>query len=86
MQQPIDRKHQEKISYARLPLAVYREISAHLQQLPGVTTEIIPQQSQEFNYQQSQVDSLSIQYDRDLDPACQDRLKEILNYYAERYT
>lgn len=85
LQQPIQQQQQETISYAGLPLAVYREISAHLQQIEGVKTEIIPQQSREFDYQQSQVNGLLIQYEKDLDKFCQDRLKEILNYYAEKY-
>ena len=85
LQQPIQQQQQETISYAGLPLAVYREISAHLQQIEGVKIEIIPQQSREFDYQQSQVNGLLIQYEKDLDKFCQDRLKEILNYYAEKY-
>lgn len=85
LQQPIQQQQQETISYAGLPLAVYREISAHLQQIEGVKTEIIPQQSRAFDYQQSQVNGLLIQYEKDLDKFCQDRLKEILNYYAEKY-
>lgn len=85
LQQPIQQRQQETISYAGLPLAVYREISAHLQQIEGVKTQIIPQQSREFDYQQSQVNGLLIQYEKNLDKFCQDRLKEILNYYAEKY-
>lgn len=85
MQQPTDLKQQEKVSYVGLPLAVYREISAHLEQIPGVKTEIIPQKSQKFDYQQSQVNNLLIEYDRDLDVTSKEQLKEILNYYAELY-
>lgn len=86
MQHPTESRQQEKISYAGLPLAVYREISAHLEQIAGVKTELIPQQSREFDYQQSQVDSLLIEYNRDLDTAELNRLKEILNYYDELYS
>jgi len=85
LQQEIKQKRQEEISYPGLPLAVYRELSAHLQQIKGITTQIIPQQSVKFDYEKSQVNSLLIKYDEDLDPNSQDRLKEILNYYAEKH-
>ena len=53
---------QEKIIYPRLPLAIYRELAAHLRQIEGVTTELISQQSQQFDYEQSQIDHLKIAY------------------------
>jgi poly(3-hydroxybutyrate) depolymerase len=44
----------------RLPLAVYREIAAHLGLLAGVTVEILPQTSRAFDYLQSQVGGLKL--------------------------
>lgn len=76
---------QKEVTYPKLPLAVYREIAAHLEQIIGVTTTIIPQQSREFDYQQSQVNSLLIEYDKNLDPAAQQQMQEIIDYYRQRY-
>jgi len=85
LQQPTEQQQQETVSYPGLPLAVYREISAHLEQIDGIKTEIIPQKSRSFDYQQSQVNGLLIQYEKKLDKFSQDCLEEILNYYAEKY-
>ncbi len=74
---------QEKIIYPRLPLAIYRELAAHLRQIEGVTTELISQQSQQFDYEQSQIDHLKIAYPSTLSPLEKQRLEEILNYYAQ---
>ncbi len=75
----------EQITYPNLPLAVYREIAAHLRQVPGVETALIPQQSQQFDYGQSQVECLQILYEVDCN--CPDRqpVERILNYYARIY-
>ncbi|MDJ0846310.1 hypothetical protein [Crocosphaera sp.] len=77
---------QEKITYPDLPLAIYRELAAHLRQIEGVTIELIPQQSQQFNYAQSQIDYLEMSYPLTLSPADKQRLEEILNYYAQVHT
>ncbi|MGD2180842.1 hypothetical protein [Lusitaniella coriacea] len=76
---------QERFRCPKLPLAVYREVAAHLQQIPGVAVELIPQQSQQFDYTQSQVDSLRIYYSADFDVGFQERVKGILNYYSQVY-
>ena len=78
-------RRREKICYPELPLAVYREIAAHLQQVEGITTELITQQSQKFDYCQSQISCLSIEYPVKFDPSCQKRVEEILDYYTELY-
>lgn len=68
-----------------LPLAVYREIAAHLRCVPGVETGIIPQTSQQFDYNQSQADGLWIQYAQATDSVEQERVNQILAYYQNRY-
>lgn len=45
----------EKIELANLPLAVYREIAAHLRQLEGVEVELIPQSSPQFAYKKAKL-------------------------------
>lgn len=68
-----------------LPLAVYREVAAHLSQVDGVKTELIAQRSQKFDYNQSQVESLWIQFLDSTTLASQARVEQILAYYGDRY-
>ena len=77
------KQQQEQITYPNLPLAVYRELAAHLQQVRGVTTELIPQQSEQFDYAQSQVETLQIQYPNSLDYQEQRQIQGILDHYAQ---
>ncbi|MBL1177165.1 hypothetical protein [Pantanalinema sp. GBBB05] len=67
-----------------MPLAVYREVAAHLCLVAGVQTELLAQQSQRFDYNLSQVDSLQIDY-TDNDPSCRAQVQQILAYYSDRY-
>lgn len=75
----------EKIEFPGLPLAVYREIVAHLHQVEGVEAVLIPQSSQDFDYSQSQVSGLLIDFAADMSPECRLRVEQILAYYRERY-
>jgi hypothetical protein len=75
----------EQITYPNLPLAIYREIAAHLRQVKDINTELIPQKSQQFDYTQSQVDSLQIQYPINLDSSEKQQIEAILDYYAQHY-
>lgn len=74
-----------EIEFLGLPLAVYREIAAHLRQVPGVETGLTPQQSQDFDYLQSQVGSLWIKYSQAATSASHERVEQILAYYQQRY-
>ena len=65
----------------RLPLAVYREIAAHLRQVEDVTVELLPQRSTEFEYLQSQVGGLQV----DCPDRSRQRVEQILAYYGDRY-
>lgn len=75
-----------EIRFPNLSLAVYREIAAHLSQVEGVKTNLLPAASTEFNYSYSQVESLQIQY---LSPAnlqsSRDKVESILQYYQTLY-
>ena len=77
------KQQQEQITYPNLPLAVYRELAAHLQQVEGVTTELIPQRSEQFDYAQSQVKTLLIQYPSSLEVPRKHQIRRILDYYAK---
>jgi hypothetical protein len=76
----------------QLPLAVYREVATHLRQVEGVTTQLHPMPTtqlgselDQFDYLQSQVGSLSIQYHQDVDPIIRLSVDRILAYYSDRY-
>ena len=75
----------DRIHCPGLPLAVYREVAAHLCQVDGVVVELLPQQSQQFDYRLSQVDSLRIKHAPDLDAAWHQQVQQILAYYSDRY-
>ncbi|MEH1908121.1 MAG: hypothetical protein V7L05_08835 [Nostoc sp.] len=75
----------EKIEFAGLPLAVYREIAAHLRQVEGVEVDLIPQSSQQFDYNQSQIGGLSISWTANSVSESRQRVNQILAYYQNRY-
>jgi hypothetical protein len=70
---------------AGLPLAVYREVSAHLCQVDQVQTDLVSQQSQTFDYGTSQIDSLLIHYPEHAASQVYERVQQILAYYSDRY-
>lgn len=72
-----------RIRLAQLPLAVYREVAAHLEQVAGVQTELVPQTAQPFDYALSQIDSVWISHPDDA--AAAQRVSQILAYYSDRY-
>lgn len=76
---------QYRLMCPELPLAVYREIAAHLRQVEGVDASLTPQQSDHFDYNQSQVGSLWVRHTADLSPRCQEQVERILAYYSRRF-
>lgn len=70
----------------QLPLAVYQEVAAHLRQIDGVRTGLLPQTSKEFDYLQSQVGGVWIRYDANAASVCQPQIEAILTYYGDRYS
>lgn len=69
----------------RLPLAIYREVAAHLRQVSGVRVQLLEQRSQQFDYRQSQVGGLELEYDTDVNPISRQQVDGILAYYGDRY-
>ncbi len=73
----------------QLPLAVYREVAAHLRQIIGVKAGLIVRSSdsgsEKFDYAQSQIAALWLEYPQDLDAKKKKRIDEILDYYGQRY-
>ncbi|MEL6458253.1 MAG: hypothetical protein AAFX46_14400 [Cyanobacteria bacterium J06636_27] len=76
----------EKIIFAGLPLAVYREIAAHLGTVTGIKVGLIEQTSPEFDYNQSQVGGLWIDYGLSSNSQTRQWVKQILAYYQHRYS
>jgi hypothetical protein len=85
VEQTAIRAKKEHISYHQLPLAVYREIASHLRQVEGIEVDLVSQSSKEFDYNQSQIDGLSITYFLGLDGNSMSRIREILDYYAGHF-
>lgn len=67
-----------------LPLAIYREISCHLRQCPGIEVDILPQSKAQFDYGDSQVGGLRLQRQSDAGTAWE-QVEAILGYYGTRY-
>ena len=68
-----------------LPLAVYREVAAHLTQVAGVQTHLTPQTSPQFGYTLSQIGTLEIQLSDPNDAETRRQVEKILAHYADRF-
>ncbi|MEM7555046.1 MAG: hypothetical protein AAF378_13265 [Cyanobacteria bacterium P01_A01_bin.84] len=75
----------EKIEITNLPLAVYRELTAHLRQVEGVEVSLIPQSDSHFDYSQSQISGVWIEYTLDFQESNRLIVKQILDFYRNRY-
>ncbi len=73
-----------QVYWPKMPLAVYREVAAHLRQV-GVEVELLPQAADYFDYELSQVGGLQITGADKLDTRSQTRLHEILQYYCQQF-
>lgn len=85
MQQTANGKQQERIIYPNLPLAIYREIAAHLRQVKGIQALELPQDDPQFDYTRSQIGGLSISYPSDIGVGDRALVDAILKHYADRY-
>lgn len=85
MQPAMTKQIQEQIIYPTLPLAIYRELAAHLQQIEGITVQLLPQNSPQFDYAQSQIGGIILEYPQALDLKTKEKLEAILTYYSDRY-
>ncbi|MBV5261606.1 hypothetical protein FLX56_24650 [Synechococcus moorigangaii CMS01] len=68
-----------------LPLAVYREVAAHLQQVPQVQVELELRRSSTFNYFHSQIGAMIVRYPADLSPGDRQKIDVILAFYGDRH-
>lgn len=77
---------QYRVRNSKLPLAVYREVAAHLSQVDGVqATELMPQDAAEFDYTLSQIGSLQIQMSEATNSESVAQVERILAYYGDRF-
>jgi hypothetical protein len=75
----------EALSWAKMPLSVYREVAAHLRQVSGVEIELLMQTAPDFDYELSQVGGLRIHGAPMVGSEDEARTLEILNYYRDRF-
>jgi hypothetical protein len=68
-----------------LPLAVYREVAAHLRQIDGVNAGLLPQTSQVFDYLASQIGGLWISYQSSPSAQTEKRVEMVLSHYGDRF-
>ena len=73
----------------KLPLAVYREVVAHLRQVDSVKAGLISRpissSAEKFDYTKSQIEALWIEHPENLDRQSKQHIESILDYYAKRY-
>jgi hypothetical protein len=74
-----------KIHNHQLPLAVYREVAAHLQQIEGIVVDFLMPNKRSFSYTESQLGGLEITGIDRLTELDLNRFNGILSYYADRY-
>lgn len=69
-----------------LPLAIYRQVVSHLRQVPGVSVNLLPNQPGEaFDYLQSQVGGVLIEYTDQATAISRQKVEKILAYYSQLY-
>lgn len=86
----IKQQNQQQLTCPQLPLAVYREVAAHLRQVKGVNASLVMRPiehdpTEEFDYYQSQVTALHIDFVEDISESTNQKVAAILDYYAQRY-
>lgn len=87
---PVKPHAQQQLTCPQLPLAVYREVVAHLRQVEGVDASLIMcsiehDPAAKFDYDQSQVAALQIDFSEDIAELSNQRVSAILDHYAQRY-
>ncbi len=76
---------EKQVSYSNLPLAIYLEIAAHLEQVSGITVQIIPENKSNFAYHHSQARGIIIKSIGQLNQDNEKLIESILGYYASLY-
>jgi hypothetical protein len=75
-----------QLSCQGLPLAVYREVAAHLRQVGKIKVGLFsPSPIEPFDYTKSQAGGLWIEYAEDAEDATRQKVDQILAYYRDRF-
>jgi len=61
-----------------IPLAMYKELAAHLRQVNSVSVELQWQNTKNFDYSASQIAAINISYSQE----AEDLVQKILGYYG----
>lgn len=85
MSEVLENTSRYQIHCPGMPLAVYREVAAHLRQVEEIKTGLIPETLQQFDYNRSQVSGLWIEYPQATDRKRQEQVEQILTYYSDRH-
>ena len=89
MQSITENKVKKRYTCPQLPLAVYREVAAHLRQVIGLDAGLITKPvaggQEAFDYYASQIEALWLEYPQDLAAETQAQIQAILDYYGKRY-
>ena len=83
MSQSVIQSNRKKLTCPCLSLAIYREIAAHLRQIDGVSVGLLEQKAKEFDYLQSQIGGLWLEYFPNDER--EQQIKSILTYYELKY-
>jgi hypothetical protein len=77
-----NRKFRVTYGSPQLPLAMYRELEAHLNQVEAIATALVWADHQEFNYADSQIDSIWISFAEIVSDRSYVLVESILNHYG----
>ena len=69
----------------QMPLAVYREVAAHLQQIAGIKVAFLTPIDRGFSYTESQLGGLEITGVDRLAAIDRLQIEQIFSYYADRF-
>lgn len=78
-------EREERCRCAQMPLAVYREVAAQLQQVTGVEVELIPAQPAAFDYFASQIGGLRVRYPATIAAAERSQVEAVLAFHGRHY-
>ena len=73
-----------QLTSPQIPLAVYREFAAHLQQIEGIKVSFLAPIDRSFSYTESQLGGIEIFGTDLLSDADRRRLDRIVEYYVSR--
>jgi hypothetical protein len=74
-----------QLTSPHIPVAVYREFAAHLQQIEGIRVTFLTPIDRSFSYTESQLGGIEISGVDLLPDRDRRRLDQIVEYYADRF-